>query len=128
LIPEARPQRYRLTARYRGTAGPYLQLASLVRPGEWTTYGDISIAQREDTHAARAVGRAAATLPDFPIPHRVLLEGGAIPSSWHDADGKGPEECKRRLEAEVVGFIEDAVADSARRVTGDVLLERQKPA
>jgi alkylated DNA nucleotide flippase Atl1 len=39
-----------------------MRMASRVRQGEWTTYGDISIAVRGDTKAARGVGRAAAAL------------------------------------------------------------------
>ena len=65
-VPGERPIRWRLTQQYRGTSDPYLRIAGLVPKGKWTTYGDISIAVRGDTHAARAVGRAAAKLPIFP--------------------------------------------------------------
>jgi 6-O-methylguanine DNA methyltransferase, DNA binding domain len=78
-LDQERPARWRLAALYRGLADPYLIMASHVRWGEWTTYGDISIAVRGDTKAARAVGRAAATLEHFPNPHRVLWNGGRIP-------------------------------------------------
>jgi alkylated DNA nucleotide flippase Atl1 len=125
LIPGSKPQRWRLAPRYRVTAEPYMRLAKLVPPGRWTTYGDISIAYRGDNKAARAVGRAAATLPTFPNPHRILREGGAIPDAWHDDKGRGPEECRRRLEAEGVKFTEDGRADPAYRLTWDELLERQ---
>jgi alkylated DNA nucleotide flippase Atl1 len=127
-VAGARPHRYRLTARYRPTAGPYLELAALVQPGEWTTYGDISIAHRGDTRASRAVGRAASTLSDFPNPHRILREGGIIPSAWHDDEGQGPEECRRRLEAEGIRFTDEGAADLSQRITWDVLVERQKAA
>jgi len=118
------PQRWRFTARYRATAEPYIRVAGQVRKGEWTTYGDISIAHRGDTLAARAVGRAAATLAMFPNPHRVLKEGGLVPEGWHDHEGRGPDECRRRLEAEGVSFTDDGRADPAHRVTWDVLVDR----
>jgi alkylated DNA nucleotide flippase Atl1 len=124
LIAGSEPQRWRLAPRYRPTADPYLKVAGLVRRGEWTTYGDVSIAQRGDSRAARAVGRAAATLDDFPNPHRILLEGGRIPEGWRDGRGNGPEECRRQLENEGVSFTDDGRANMARRVTWDVLRER----
>jgi alkylated DNA nucleotide flippase Atl1 len=124
-IPGATPQRWRLHRRYRSNASPYLRMAARVRPGEWTTYGDISIAQHGDTRAARAVGRAAATLDTFPNPHRVLAQGGVIPPGWKTADGKGPEECERRLKAEGVEMV-DGKADSRKRVTWDILLQRDE--
>jgi len=126
LVPGAQPQRWRLTARYRSTADPYMRMARYVQSGEWTTYGDLSIAVRGDNKAARAVGRAAATLQAFPNPHRVLKEGGVSPPGWHDSDGQGPDECRRRLKDEGVGFTEDGRADQARRVTWDVLVERSE--
>ena len=51
-----------------------------------SSQGDISIAVRGDMHAARAVGRAAAKLPEFPNPHRVLQSGGIITSGRHTGD------------------------------------------
>lgn len=125
LIPNSAPQRWRLAARYRGTATLYLAMAARVRSGEWTAYGDISIAVRGDTMGARAVGRAAATSPIFPNPHRVLLEGGRIPDGWRSDNGDGPEECRRRLKEEGVTFTPDGRADSTCRVTWDVLVERE---
>jgi hypothetical protein len=89
-IPGVTPQRWRLAPRYRATAAPYVQIAAHVLRGEWTTYGDISIAHRGDARAARAVGRAAATLRSFPHPHRVLGSIGFIPDGWRDDVGIGP--------------------------------------
>lgn len=106
-VPAAQPQRWRIAAVYRRSAAPYLEMAAHVRPGEWTTYGDIALAVRGTVAAARAVGRAAARLPHFPAPHRVLQLGGVIPAHWHDENGGGPEECRRRLEAEGVTFNAD---------------------
>src|SRR4051812_42500962 len=71
-LADERPARWRLVPVFRGMSDPYLAMAGHVRAGEWTTYGDISIAVRGDTKAARAVGRAAATLAHFPNAHRVL--------------------------------------------------------
>ncbi len=124
-IPGKVPTHWRLTPRYRSTADPYLRAASHVRKGEWTTYGDISIAVRRDTLGARAVGRAAARLETFPNPHRVLQAGGRIPDGWKDDQGGGPDECRRRLQEEDVNFISGR-ADPTRRIAWDVLVERQQ--
>jgi alkylated DNA nucleotide flippase Atl1 len=102
-------------------------MASFVEAGEWTTYGDVGIAVRGDTFAARTVGRAAATPADFPNPHRVLQEDGRIPEGWHSSEGKGPEECERRLNLEGVTFV-DGVADKTRRVMWDVARARSEAA
>lgn len=126
-IPDARPQRWRLGWKYRRTSPRIAQLASHVRPGEWTTYGDISIALRGDTKAARAVGRLAATVADFPNPHRILLEGGHIPEGWLDSEGRGPDECRRRLESEGVRFEGDH-AGASHRVSWDEIRQRAETA
>lgn len=122
------PARWRLAPRYRGVSDPYLRLAGLVRSGEWTTYGDISIAARGDTLGARAVGRAAATLPHFPNPHRVLWSGGRVPSAWksHESATPDPQECVRRLELEGVGFDDRGQASRAHYVSWDTLVERSE--
>lgn len=122
-VPGASPARWRLSARFR-SAEPYLGIARHVQPGEWTTYGDISIAVRGDKKAARAVGRAAAKLGNFPNPHRVLREGGLIPEGWRTQDGQGPDECRRRLEGEGVSFTKEGRAAQAQRVAWDTLVER----
>jgi alkylated DNA nucleotide flippase Atl1 len=127
LIPNKHPQHWRLVAKYRASASsqPYLEMARLVRRGEWTTYGDISIAVRGETSGARAVGRAAATLPHFPSPHRVLQQGGSIPEGWRDSQGRGPDECRRRLEQEGVLF-RDGLAETTKRVMWDELVHRSE--
>jgi len=125
LIPDASPQRWRLAPRYRTTATTLARVASRIRPGEWSTYGDISIVVRGDVKAAHAVGQAAATRTDFPTPWRVLKEGGFIQKHWKDAEGRGPEEVRRRLEAEGVRFDRDGRARKEFRVGWDVLLERK---
>jgi alkylated DNA nucleotide flippase Atl1 len=125
-VPLRKPIHWRLAPAYRATADPYLEIAEHVRAGEWTTYGDISIAVRGDAQGARAVGRAAATLLHFPNPHRVLQRGGVIAEHWKtdDSDVPNPEVCRQRLEAEGVRFDEHGHARREFYVSWDVLLER----
>jgi alkylated DNA nucleotide flippase Atl1 len=125
--PEEAP-RWRLMPEYRGTSDPYLRIAGLIRSGEWSTYGDISIAARGDTKAARAVGRAAANLEAFPSPHRVLWSGGRIPPTWksHESPTPDPEECERRLRAEGVSFNDKGHASRQHFVSWDVLVQRSE--
>lgn len=123
LVPDKEPQHWRLARRYRPTTEAFKNMARLVAAGEWTTYGDISIAVVGHPKAARGVGRAAALAPDFPTPHRVLMEGGRINPAWQDSEGRGPAECLRRLEAEGVRFDNDC-ADPSQRVTWDELHRR----
>ena len=105
----------------------YVRVAGLVDTGEWTTYGDISTVVHGSSRAARAVGRAAASISRFPNAERVIGSGGRIPSGWRDDAGRGPEECQRRLEAQGVRF-EDARADPARHVGWEVLAGRAREA
>ncbi len=125
-VPGKSPIHWRLAPQYRATADPYLAMASLVQAGEWTTYGDISIAVRGDTQGARAVGRAAATLPDFPHPHRVLQASGLVPDGWRTtgSDLPNPEVCRQRLGAEGVTFESNGRASRTRYVGWETLKER----
>lgn len=125
LVPGVSPQTWRLAQRYRTNAPVFKRLASRVKKGEWTTYGDISIAVRDDTKAARGVGRAAAVLPDFPNPERVLMAGGVINPDWKDSEGRGPEYCRQLLEEQGVKFDGDH-ADKSRRITWDELRRRDE--
>jgi alkylated DNA nucleotide flippase Atl1 len=127
-VPGKEPQHWRLARRYRPNSEAFMRMAGRVRRGEWTTYGDISIAVLGNHNAARGVGRAAATIPEFPTPHRVLLEGGIIAPNWRTSDGKGPEECRRRLGEEGVGFEEGDRADRKARVAWDELMRRDAAA
>ncbi len=90
-----------------------LLASQLVRPGEWTTYGDLGAAATGGGHAARQVARLAASHDEFANAHRVLASGGRV------AHGPGDEVSARRrrarLEAEGVVF-RDGVADPFRRV------------
>lgn len=72
----------------------------------------------------RAVGRAAATLPDLRNPHRILRTGGVVPAEWHDDHGNGPEECRRRLEGEGVAFTAEGRAEPTSRVGWEESRER----
>ena len=64
-----------------------------------------------DTRRRVGVGRAAAVRPDLPNPHRVLLEGGRSRHLWKDSAGRGPEECRRRLEAEGITFDDNGAGN-----------------
>jgi alkylated DNA nucleotide flippase Atl1 len=127
LVPGVSPQTWRLAQRYRTNAPVFKRLASRVEKAEWTTYGDISIAVRGDTKAARGVGRAAAALPDFPHPERVLLDGGVINPNWKDSEGRGPEYCRELLEEQGVRF-DGNHADKGQRVAWDELRRRHDEA
>ena len=125
LVPRQTPQRWRLASRYRTTSAVFKRIASRIRAGEWASYGDISIAIRGDTAAARGVGRAAATDPTFPHPERVLMDDGSVNPRWHNRDGQGPEHCQHLLEEQGVDFV-DGHASSSQRVSWAVLAERDR--
>jgi alkylated DNA nucleotide flippase Atl1 len=124
-VSEASPPRWRLAPSYRPNASLYAAMAAHVRPGEWTTYGDLSVAVRGDVRGARAVGRAAAAMDGFPNAHRVLREGGRIAPAWVDGRGRGPEECRHRLRREGIRFLGER-ADPRRRVPWEELLRRSQ--
>ena len=57
----------------------------------------------------------------FANPHRVLAKGGRIAEGWRDDEGRGPEECERRLrEIDRIEMI-DGQADPAKRMTYEEL-------
>ena len=99
-------------------------IAALIRPGEWTTYGDISSAATGRSSAAMAIGTMARSMSDFPNPHRILNLQGQIPGAWRSDDGQGPEECRRRLEAEGITFTETGTASSDNRLPLEELIIR----
>lgn len=101
-----------------------IAIASLIEPGEWTTYGDITVAAIGRSSAAMAVGSIARTNDDFPNAHRVLNASGRVPPRWQSSDGGGPEVCQRRLEAEGIQFSGGGNAEAARRVDGATLRGR----
>ena len=103
----------------------YAEVAALVLAGEWTSYGDISMAVHGSSRAARAVGSAAATSEDFPHAHRVLRSDGSIarrtaPRS-HD-----PLHIRALLESEGISFDTRWWADPRQRVHWDELQRRAR--
>lgn len=117
--------RWRLAPRYRDRTAVFLAVAALLRHGEWTTYGDISLAARGNLQATGLVKQAATTRADFPHPERILGDGGVISPNWRDHAGRGPEDCRQALVAagiEVTG----GVAHPRRRVAWDELQRRHE--
>ncbi len=126
LVQGVSPQTWRLVPRYRNNAPVFKRVASRVKEGEWTTYGDISIAVRGDTKASQGVGRAAAKMSDFPHPERVLMNDGVINAKWRDAEGRGPEYCRQLLIDQKVEFDDDGRADKTRKVDWHELKRRDE--
>ena len=124
--PSGEGPRWRLAPAFRGMSDPYVRIAGLVRSGEWTTYGDISIAARDNTSAARAVGRAAATLPHFPTPHRAC--GTEAASRRTGRAGLAPRRTPTAPPAARRGltFDDKGRASRAHYVSWDVLKERSE--
>jgi DNA-binding transcriptional ArsR family regulator len=124
LVPESQPQRWRLTSQHRHSATVFSQLVNTVRPGEWTTCADVSIASRGDTSAAWMVCWAAAKVGEFPGAHRVLLEGGIVHPSDNDHHRARPEQITASLVAEGLRFDARGRANPATRVAWDLLRAR----
>jgi alkylated DNA nucleotide flippase Atl1 len=122
----ADPQRWRLKSRYRQRQQIFAA-ARLVHPGEFTTYGDISVVVYGHARAGQAVGQVAAKSDDFPNPHRVLGKGGEIPPHWTDG-AAGPEEAARRLREEGVEVLQDSergyFAHPKHYIDSDALISR----
>lgn len=113
-VPGSTPKRWRLALKHRRDR--ILRASRVIRLGEWTTYGDIAVAVADNVRLARTVGRVAAKNPAFADPHRVLKAEGVIPPEWRDDDGRGPEECERRLRDEEVPFTDDGRAAPQARI------------
>jgi alkylated DNA nucleotide flippase Atl1 len=103
-IDGASPKRWRLADKHRSDR--ILLASHVIEKGEWTTYGDVAGAVSGNVKHARSVARVASTNPAFANPHRVLNVGGKIHPDWHDDEGRGPEECERRLREDGVGFVD----------------------
>lgn len=115
-----KPRRWRMAVKHRRAR--VLRMSRLVPDGRWTTYGDFSIAVYENVKMAITVGRVAAKNPAFVNPHRVLGSGGVIKDSWEDDEGRGPEECERRLREDGIE-VKDRVADKERFIGWEELKE-----
>jgi alkylated DNA nucleotide flippase Atl1 len=99
----------------------FLRIAASVKAGEWTSYGDISAAVVGTRGSARAVGRAAATISEFPRAHRVLTAEGRISRGARSGETL---RARRKLESEGIEFDERGRADPSRRVFWDELQRR----
>lgn len=119
-IPETSPKRWRLAEKHRRNM--ILRASHVIREGEWTTYGDIAAAVSGNVNQSRSVARIASTNPAFANPHRVLNVGGRINPDWHDDQGRGPEECERRLTEEGIRFVEGKA--QAGRIDYDTIKQR----
>jgi alkylated DNA nucleotide flippase Atl1 len=108
-VPNATPRRYRMTVKHRRDR--ILRLSRLMPRGYWTTYGDFSIAVYDNWRMAITIGQVASKSPAFMNPHRVIWSGGVVTDKWKDDQGKGAEECLRRLAEEGVIFPDGKHAD-----------------
>ena len=95
------------------------RVAGLVHPGEWTTYGDVSIAVTGHRHCARFVGNLAATDDRFPHAQRVLRSGGTVALS----PVRSSERVVARLMGEGISF-RGGRADPSQHVHWDELQRR----
>lgn len=117
-VPDAQPRRWRLTLQHRRDR--ILRLSRLMPEGRWTTYGDFAIAVYGNVRMATTIGGVASRNLAFAHAHRVLESGGVVPKGWHDAEGRGPEECERRLGTEGI-TVADGRADLNRFIGWDEL-------
>ena len=95
------------------------QLLDSLKPGEWTTYGDLA---ETIGSVARAVGQHI-TRQRVASAHRVLRVDGQVADnfSWSDPDDtRDPKEMLR----EEGTLLDDDRADPARRLDADALRER----
>jgi alkylated DNA nucleotide flippase Atl1 len=122
-VEGASPQRFRLAVKHR--RNPMLRLSRHISEGEWTTYGDFSIAIYDSSKMGLTVSQVARRHPAFANPHRVLQAEGTISPKWRDEDdAKGPEECVRRLTREGVWDRASERANGAQFVGWEELRRR----
>jgi hypothetical protein len=120
------PPRWRLTQAHRSVPRLFVRLAGLVGPGEWTSCADVSIAACGDVFTAWMVCWAAERLPDFPHPHRILLEGGVPHPLGHDHQRRCSDEVRQQLAREGLSFNASGCALPSRRVPWDQLRARAR--
>jgi hypothetical protein len=123
-LPGSSPQRWRLARQRHEGIQTFIAMAGTVRAGEWTTCADLSLALRGDTSAAWMVCWAASRLPDFPAPHRVLLDGGRLHPYGHEHERPRPGVINALLTSERLGFDTFGRAERTRRVGWDELKAR----
>jgi alkylated DNA nucleotide flippase Atl1 len=122
-VPGVDPQHWRLAPRFR-LSKKIQEVAGLVLPGEWTSYGDISQVVYGHAMGGLAVGQVASRTPNFPNPHRVLQYTGQIPPEWTDREGRTANDCADLLRAEGVEVDRDLFAHGRHHVTHEVLAKR----
>jgi hypothetical protein len=125
-VPLSNPPRWRLATARRASIDAFVRLAAQLRPGEWTTCGDISLAHRGDLAADALVCWAAAQLAEFPAPHRVLLAGGRPHPHGHEHPRSRPGTIYPQLLEEGVRIDGFGRAERACRVTWDELRLRAR--
>lgn len=119
VVPGVSPRRWRLTQNQRRDR--ILRASRVIPEGRWVTYGDVAIAAFDNVRLARVVARVAAHNPAFANPHRVLAKGGRITAGWRDDEGRGPEECERRLhEIDNIDLV-NGMADPSKRMSYEEL-------
>ncbi|MEO8323383.1 MAG: hypothetical protein ABI571_04505, partial [Actinomycetota bacterium] len=94
-------------------------VVGFVRPGEWTTYGDVSTAVTGHRHCARFVGNLAAADDRFPHAQRVLRSGGTVA----DSPVRNSQRVMDKLVKEGVRF-RGRRADPSQQVHWDELARR----
>jgi alkylated DNA nucleotide flippase Atl1 len=123
IVDGSAPQRFRLAVTHRRDR--VLRLSRQIRSGEWTTYGDFSIAVYDNSRMASTIARIAGGHPAFSMPHRILQAGGTVSPEWHDEERRrDPEECKRRLEREGVWLHDENRANPAKFIGWEELRRR----
>ena len=96
------------------------KLLEQVRPGEWTTYGDLADAIGS---AAQPVGRHVAGCDDCPAAYRVLRDGGEVAPGFTWDDATETRTAVEVLESEGVEFV-GGRASATQRIDASTLRER----
>lgn len=98
------------------------RLIATIRPGEWTTYGDIG---RAIGLPPQPVGTHIAGCADCPYgAHRVLTFNGLTSESFRWSDPAEIRTCREVLESEGLVFDPTGHADPAARLDADMLTAR----
>jgi alkylated DNA nucleotide flippase Atl1 len=122
-IPNSDPQEWRLAERYRRSQR-IVALANVVRPGEWTSYGDISQVMYGHPSGGQAVGMVMLHLADQVPGHRILAHTGEISEYWSNSDGQDRTHAAQLLRGEGVEVSDDFFAHGRHRVTAAALASR----